>query len=255
MTTSTPREPAVAKPEARVEPARPVVGLSLELEFVEKERLKIMSAMTVLKARLGEIETQQEDAERDASMEQAFIRAELQSKRDKARTQQARIASLRERSDKCQREINLWQEDRNQQHRLFSASVEAAEATLEQVRDDLRRCQSDAERAELRDKIYQQADVLDSEKKLFEDLEFKYLEEESVWLAKKEELNKELAEAVKKYEEYDAQVCQLESWVDNDGADAVQAEGFTEQKLAYLQRLEEVGRPQRQCRYYSIFSV
>lgn len=239
MATSTPREQPVVQPEAQPEPvSEKVVALSLELEFVRKERLKIMSAMTVLKARLSEIETQQEDAERDASMEQAFIRAELQSKRDKARAQQARIASLRDRSDKCQREINLWQDNRNKQQRVFSMSVEAAEAALDQLRDDLQRCGDEATRQELRDRIYQQADVLDSEKKLYEDLEFKYLEEESVWLARKEELSKELAEAVSKHDEYDAQMRQLESWVDGEG-DAVQAEGFTEQKLAYLQRLEE----------------
>lgn len=216
--------------------------LSLELEFVQKERLKIMSGVTVLKARLAELEAQREEAEREAAMEQAFIRAELRSKADKMQAQTARIRSLQERADRCQREIDSWQENRNKQQCVFSRSVEAAELELERLRADLDRCRDADAARELRDRIHQQADVVDSEKKLYEDLEFKYLEEESVWLARKEELNKELSDALNKFEEYVGQVSQLESWVtagSQGGVGGQQEGGLAEQKQAYSKRLQE----------------
>lgn len=219
-----------------------VMALSLELEFVQKERIKIMSAMTVLKGKLTEIENLLEESQRELAMEQAFINAELKSKTEKVQNQKDKLFNLQERADKCQQEIEDWQENRNRQQKIFNMSAEKAEIELFLLKGDLENCKDEAAQTELQEKVYQQVDVVDSQKKLYEDLEFKFLEEESVWLAKKEELNRDISDAVNKYEEYVSQVCQLESWINPLNEPNIgQLENFREQRVAYLQRLEEVG--------------
>ncbi|KAK3911261.1 Pleckstrin homology-like domain family B member 2, partial [Frankliniella fusca] len=117
-------------------------------------------------------------------------------------------------------------------------SLEHAEQELERLQQEERRAQDGADQAELRDRALQQADVVETEKKLYEDLEFKYLEEESVWLARREELSKELADAVRKHEETVARLQELEAAAQVAELEG-SMEGYEEQRQAYLQRLHE----------------
>lgn len=84
-------------------------------------------------------------------------------------------------------------EDNNSQANLQTEAkhrVQHAQKVCSRLEEELKNCEDSSKRNELANKLAVQQDVLESEKKAFEDLEFHHLEEEASQLATREELQR-----------------------------------------------------------------
>lgn len=80
---------------------------------------------------------------------------------------------------------------------------------------------------------------LENDKKLFEDLEFQYLEEEADWLASREEFTTQLKELIEEIEEKKEQMTNLENQkLDNQKTACNDTKALEQDILTFLQNLE-----------------
>lgn len=127
--------------------------------------------------------------------------------RDKRKHEQEKLVRLQERQKLLDAEIERSQlEDSEAQTRCLDRirELEAETTALSNRLGDRRDTSPDYCRL---------VDVLDLEKKAFEDLEFKHLEEEANWLATREDLQREIDEISHRIEGRHTRLQELESQV------------------------------------------
>lgn len=176
------------------------------------ERTQLVANLTTLKAKVMEIEQQEEELMRELEIERALVGGELQAQNEKLMQEENRVKVLHERLHNCEKEMEkcvAQQQERQQQskHRL-----DQHQAVLHTLEQQLAACAEDSElRPELVESLKQQQELLEAEKKSFEDLEFNLLEEEACWLSRKEELQREVSEAVTRCKERQEKLAHLQA--------------------------------------------
>lgn len=87
----------------------------------------------------------------------------------------------------------------------------------------------------------QAQELLDNEKKAFEDVEFHHLEEEADWLASREELQREISDLTKRIENLKLQIADLEQQkLETSRANNTEFRTIEKHKMECLMRLEEI---------------
>uniref|UniRef100_A0A8C6JJ26 PH domain-containing protein n=1 Tax=Melopsittacus undulatus TaxID=13146 RepID=A0A8C6JJ26_MELUD len=149
-----------------------------EAQRLEEERASVLGRLDQLKGRVKELEQQLQETSREAEMERALLQGERESEAARLRQEQEAVQQLQEKLSSLDASIR---KERDKER----AKVDAERKELEQLRalyheskSHLDKC-PESMREQLREQMRREAEVLESEAKLFEDLEFQQLERES----------------------------------------------------------------------------
>ncbi|XP_074972257.1 pleckstrin homology-like domain family B member 1 isoform X5 [Phalacrocorax aristotelis] len=149
-----------------------------EAQRLEEERAGVLGRLDQLKSRVKELEQQLQETSREAEMERALLQGERESEAARLRQEQEAVQQLQEKLSSLDASIR---KERDKER----AKVDAERKELEQLRalyheskSHLDKC-PESMREQLREQMRREAEVLETEAKLFEDLEFQQLERES----------------------------------------------------------------------------
>ncbi|KAM6107749.1 LOW QUALITY PROTEIN: pleckstrin homology-like domain family B member 1 [Pterocles gutturalis] len=149
-----------------------------EAQRLEEERAGVLGHLDQLKDRVKELEQQLQESAREAEMEQALLQGEREAEAARLRQEQEAAQQLQEKLASLDTSIR---KERDKER----AKVDAERKELEQLRvlyheskSHLAQC-PESLREPLRERMRREAEVLETEAKLFEDLEFQQLERES----------------------------------------------------------------------------
>ncbi|CAL7948340.1 unnamed protein product [Xylocopa violacea] len=210
------------------------------IEFLQNEKLHILGNMDVLKRSVADIEIQEEEISRELELEKALLSAEYESESLKLSQDEGEKIKVQMRINELERQMA---EDNTSQANLQAEAkqkVQRAQQACNRLEEELANCTDEAAQQDVAEKLMAQQDVLESERKAFEDLEFHHLEEEASKLATREELQRYLTDLTSKIETRKARLSHLESQRCQAKSTATKdARSLERQKLTHLKRLEE----------------
>ncbi|XP_066993440.2 pleckstrin homology-like domain family B member 1 isoform X2 [Anabrus simplex] len=227
-----------------LEPKRPPRRKSSrdEGESLRKERGKLLATLSGIKRKITEIEQQEEELLRGLEVERALLDGEWQAQRDKLATDEERLCSLQARVEQLDQDMEFSRQREVQRQTDCRLKLEAADGELSRLEQEVISAAGNPEKQkEVADKLQHQHDILEAERKLFEDLEFRHLEEEASCLARREELQRELTDICVRVEDRRVRLHELEQQRVEIAQGATQESRSLERHLInQLNRLEEV---------------
>lgn len=123
-------------------------------------------------------------------LEKALLSAEYESESLKLSQDEGEKIKVQMRINELERQMA---EDNTSQANLQAEAkqrVQRAQQTCSRLEEELANCTEETVQQDINEKLMAQQDVLESERKAFEDLEFHHLEEEASKLATREELQR-----------------------------------------------------------------
>ncbi|XP_058807459.1 pleckstrin homology-like domain family B member 1 [Phymastichus coffea] len=212
------------------------------IEFLQNEKQHILGNMDGFKRSVADIETQEEEINRELELEKALLSAEYESESLKLEQEEGELSRLQVKINELEDEMSEKSTSQAQMQSEARQRVSRAQQSVARLEEELAeaRGRDDERDSDLADRLAAQTDLLETERKAFEDLEFHHLEEEASKLAAREELQRHVSELTTKIESRKLQLSQLEAQR-NDIKNAVtkEAKSLERQKLAHLRRLEE----------------
>ncbi|XP_058433173.1 pleckstrin homology-like domain family B member 1 isoform X10 [Marmota monax] len=156
----------------------PSTKLQGELLALEEERAQVLGRVEQLKVHVKELEQQLQEAAREAEMERALLQGEREAERALLQKEQKAVDQLQEKLVALETGI---QKERDKERAELAAGrrhLEARQALYAELQTQLDNC-PESVREQLQEQLRREAEALETETKLFEDLEFQQLERES----------------------------------------------------------------------------
>nr|XP_036848811.1 pleckstrin homology-like domain family B member 1 isoform X18 [Manis javanica] len=156
----------------------PSPKLQGEVLALEEERAQVLGRVEQLKARVKELEQQLQESAREAEMERALLQGEREAERALLQKEQKAAEQLQEKLVTLDTAI---QKERDKERAELAAGrrhLEARQALYAELQTQLDNC-PESGREQLQEQLRREAEALETEMKLFEDLEFQQLERES----------------------------------------------------------------------------
>ncbi|PSN35499.1 hypothetical protein C0J52_25377 [Blattella germanica] len=195
------------------------------------------------KTNSSQTEPQQQINRLKLDIERALLEGEWQAQNEKLMQEEERLSILRVRVEGLDEEMEQCRSRQLQRQDEAKWRLELREKDILSMEQELTKAAAsgNSERhREIADKLRQQHEMLEAERKAFEDLEFRQLEEEAGWLAGREELQRELVDMAARVEVRSLRLRELEQQR-LEAAQSAQEESraMERQLLTYLRRLEE----------------
>lgn len=184
--------------------------LKSKYDKLKEERKKLVTEIHEIKCKMSEIRSQEDDILRELEMEKALIKGEYDSEIAILNIEQKKKLDLVESAKKIEEEIKQLKEKQEARQNEMRDRVEIATLKVERIEKDLK--ESGATLEELQNA----QDILDNETKIFEDLEFQHLEEESELLSNREDIQNEIILLTKKIEAQKTRILTLKSEANNN---------------------------------------
>ncbi|XP_063898551.1 repetitive organellar protein isoform X1 [Helicoverpa armigera] len=184
--------------------------LKSKYDRLKEERKKLVTEIHEIKCKMSEIRSQEDDILRELEMEKALIKGEYDSEIAILNIEQKKKLDLVESAKKIEEEIKQLKEKQEARQNEMRDRVEIATLKVERIEKDLK--ESGATLEELQNA----QDILDNETKIFEDLEFQHLEEESELLSNREDIQNEIILLTKKIEAQKTRILTLKSEANNN---------------------------------------
>lgn len=221
----------------------PGTKLQGEVLAVEEERAQVLGHVEQLKIRVKELEQQLQEAAREAEMERALLQGEREAERALLQKEQRAVDQLQEKLVALETGI---QKERDKERAELAAGrrhLEARQALYAELQTQLDNC-PESVREQLQEQLRREADALETETKLFEDLEFQQLERESRVEEERELAGQGLlrskAELLRSVSKRKERLAVLDSQAGQIRAQAVQeSERLAREKNAALQLLQK----------------
>ncbi|XP_014711108.1 pleckstrin homology-like domain family B member 1 isoform X10 [Equus asinus] len=156
----------------------PSTKLQGEVLALEEERAQVLGRVEQLKVRVKELEQQLQESAREAEMERALLQGEREAERALLQKEQKAVDQLQEKLVTLETGI---QKERDKERAELAAGrrhLEARQALYAELQTQLDNC-PESVREQLQEQLRREAEALETETKLFEDLEFQQLERES----------------------------------------------------------------------------
>ncbi|XP_017738531.1 PREDICTED: pleckstrin homology-like domain family B member 1 isoform X20 [Rhinopithecus bieti] len=156
----------------------PSTKLQGEVLALEEERAQVLGRVEQLKVRVKELEQQLQESAREAEMEWALLQGEREAERALLQKEQKAVDQLQEKLVALETGI---QKERDKERAELAAGrrhLEARQALYAELQTQLDNC-PESVREQLQEQLRREAEALEAETKLFEDLEFQQLERES----------------------------------------------------------------------------
>ncbi|XP_047508747.1 major antigen isoform X1 [Pieris napi] len=190
--------------------------LKSKYERLRDERKKLMAEIHDIKCKMSEIRSQEDDILRELEMEKALIKGEYDSEIAILNIEQKKKSSLNEQARQIEDEIKQMKERQEARQNETKDRVEVATAKVERIKKDLK------VNAATLEELQNAQDILDNESKIFEDLEFQHLEEESELLSNREDLQNEIMLLSKKIDAQKTRILTLKSEANNNLTSALE---------------------------------
>ncbi|XP_063630462.1 pleckstrin homology-like domain family B member 2 isoform X2 [Cydia splendana] len=178
--------------------------LKSKCDGLKEERKKLVAKIHELKCKMSEIRSQEDDILRELEMEKALIKGEYDSEIAILNIEQKKKMELAENAKKIEEEIKQLKEKQEARQKELKERVDIATMKVEWIKKDL-------DNGATVEELQNAQDILDNETKIFEDLEFQHLEEESELLANREDLQNEIIQLTKKIEAQKTRILTLKS--------------------------------------------
>lgn len=173
------------------------------------------------------------DVEFQLKMEMALLNAEYVSQKEKQTTEEEKLNNLKEKQKQLDAEI----EECKVRHTEVQKNCNERIQELKKELQDLEKSLGDEKDSSEEHKNL--LDKLEAEKKSFEDIEFKQLEEEAHWLASKDELQRDIVETAGRLETRKVMLSELECQVrDIEKSSQNESNALEQQKIKLQQQLE-----------------
>lgn len=167
----------------------------LKLEKMRNQRKELLAKSSSIKRQIAEIETHEEELHRDIELEHALITGEYKSKMLEIEKLQARKDKLLRFARQIEENMIHRQDKQGEDQQQCKAKLELAQEHMRQIEETLANtAKGDAKYEDVFEAYLKAQELLDNERKVFEDLEFHHLEEEADWLASREEIQREILE-------------------------------------------------------------
>ncbi|XP_061870202.1 pleckstrin homology-like domain family B member 1 isoform X3 [Colius striatus] len=149
-----------------------------EAQRLEEERARVLGHLDQLKGRVKELEQQLQETSREAEMERALLQGEREAEATRLRQEQEVLQQLQEKLSSLDTSIRKERDKEREKVDAERKELEQLRALYHESKSHLDKC-PESLREQLREQMRREAEALETEAKLFEDLEFQQLERES----------------------------------------------------------------------------
>ncbi|XP_026744055.1 pleckstrin homology-like domain family B member 2 isoform X2 [Trichoplusia ni] len=184
--------------------------LKVKYEKLKETRKKLVTEIHEIKCKMTEIRSQEDDILRELEMEKALIKGEYDSEIAILNIEQKKKADLVDNAKRIEEEIRQLKEKQEARQNEMRDRVEIATLKVERIEKDLK------DNTATLEELQNAQDILDNETKIFEDLEFQHLEEESELLSNREDVQNEVILLTKKIEAQKTRILTLKSEANNN---------------------------------------
>ncbi|XP_053307423.1 pleckstrin homology-like domain family B member 1 isoform X14 [Spea bombifrons] len=151
---------------------------NMDVLTLEEQRRQTLSRVDQLKSRVTELEGQLQESAREAEMEHALLQGEREAELSQLQQEQRMVQQLQDSLTTLENDIQKEKEkarEKLEQQRMEMQSVQLSHRDLQR---QLHNC-PEALREQVQCQLQRETEHLDTQMKLFEDLEFQQLEKES----------------------------------------------------------------------------
>ena len=175
-------------------------------------------------------------------MEKALILGEFKSKQVEMEKLQARKEKLHRRALKIDDKMKECRVRQVEDQKQCKEKLQQAQEYMSKIESKLIEVHKGAgDYNEVFEEYLSAQDLLDNERKTFEDLEFHHLEEEANWLASREELQREIMDLSQRIDDLASQIADLEQQQNVTLLNNADEYGKIEhQKVEYSKKIEEI---------------
>lgn len=156
----------------------PSTKLQGEVLALEEERAQVLGRVEQLKVRVKELEQQLQESAREAEMEQALLQGEREAEWALLQKEQKAVDQLQEKLVTLEMGIQKERDKERVELATGRRHLEARQALYAKLQMQLDNC-PESVREQLQEQLRREAEALETETKLFEDLEFQQLERQS----------------------------------------------------------------------------
>ncbi|XP_045692806.1 pleckstrin homology-like domain family B member 1 isoform X7 [Phyllostomus hastatus] len=156
----------------------PSSKLQGEVLALEEERAQVLGRVEQLKVRVKELEQQLQESAREAEMEQALLQGEREAEWALLQKEQKAVDQLQEKLVTLETGIQKERDKERVELATGRRHLEARQALYAKLQMQLDNC-PESVREQLQEQLRREAEALETETKLFEDLEFQQLERQS----------------------------------------------------------------------------
>ncbi|XP_054448328.1 pleckstrin homology-like domain family B member 1 isoform X4 [Pteronotus mesoamericanus] len=156
----------------------PSTKLQGEVLALEEERAQVLGQVEQLKVRVKELEQQLQESAREAEMERALLQGEREAEWALLQKEQKAVDQLQEKLVTLETGIQKERDKERAELATGRRHLEARQALYAKLQMQLDNC-PESVREQLQEQLRREAEALETETKLFEDLEFQQLERES----------------------------------------------------------------------------
>ncbi|XP_039352507.1 pleckstrin homology-like domain family B member 1 isoform X4 [Mauremys reevesii] len=214
-----------------------------EAALLEEEWVRVLGHVDELKSHVKELEQQLQESSHEAEMERALLQGERESEMIQLQQEQKIVQQLQEKL--CELDSSI-QKERDTERAKVDAErkeLEKLQALYNESKSQLDNC-PESMREQLQDQMRRETEALETETKLFEDLEFQQLEKESRLEEERETVSQQLlqskAECHRSIAKRKERVAALESQANHIRLQAAQeSERLAKEKNTMLQLLQK----------------
>ncbi|XP_067422506.1 pleckstrin homology-like domain family B member 1 [Emydura macquarii macquarii] len=214
-----------------------------EATLLEEEWVRVLGHVDELKTHVKELEQQLQESSHEAEMERALLQGERESEMIQLQQEQKIVQQLQEKLRDLDSSI---QKERDKERAKVDAErkeLEKLQALYNESKSQLDNC-PESMREQLQDQMRREAEALETETKLFEDLEFQQLEKESRLEEERETVSQKLlqskAECHRSIAKRKERMAALESQANHIRLQAAQeSERLAKEKNAMLHLLQK----------------
>ncbi|XP_037003110.2 pleckstrin homology-like domain family B member 1 isoform X15 [Artibeus jamaicensis] len=156
----------------------PSTKLQGEVLALEEERAQVLGRVEQLKVRVKELEQQLQESAREAEMERALLQGEREAEWALLQKEQKAVDQLQEKLVTLETGVQKERDKERAELATGRRHLEAHQALYAKLQMQLDNC-PESVREQLQEQLRREAEALETETKLFEDLEFQQLERES----------------------------------------------------------------------------
>ncbi|XP_050680201.1 pleckstrin homology-like domain family B member 2 isoform X1 [Leptidea sinapis] len=212
-----------------------VEELKSKLETLKEERKRYMTEIHEIKCKMTEIRSQEDDILRELEMEKALIKGEYDSEIAILNLEQKKKADLLESARKAEEDIKQMKKRQETRFNEMKDRVEIATTKVERLKKDCK------EKSATVEELQNAQDILENETKIFEDLEFQHLEEESEILSNREDLQNEIMLLSKKIDAQKSRILTLKSEANENLTSALEETKILQAEyVRLLNQVEEI---------------
>ena len=165
-------------------------------EYLKIERTKALEEVNKAAKEIAELSIAIEEAERSVDLEKSLIGAEKSGQEAEVEKMVKHIEKLKEKESQLTQNLKSWRIKNNAEIVKARGRLENAESELDRLEERQKTCENlnTDEEMELLEKIKKSHEHLEAERRIFEDLEFKHMEEEAGMEAEIEDVSREVNE-------------------------------------------------------------